>query len=112
MILKASDQARALMTLSNLSDENPDLPAVEMHVRGHIAMTAMITVDLALHGDEDGFEAWRQALGVTPYEVQTRKVEFGGWVSSAHTIRLGVAIVLTVHHRQDAPPARILAAVA
>ncbi|MEU3990190.1 hypothetical protein AB0F24_17740 [Streptomyces platensis] len=112
MILKASDQARVFHTLTALTDENPDLPAPEIHIHGHITITAMVTVEVVLHGDEDGFEAWRQALGIDPTDVQQRHLSLGGWVSSAHTIRLGVAIVLTVHHRQEAPPARVLAAVA
>ncbi|WP_327223090.1 hypothetical protein OG229_02780 [Streptomyces platensis] len=112
MILKASDQTRALIALTNLADEHPHLPAPEMHVHGHISLSAMVTVEVVLHGDEDGFEAWRQALGIDPGDVQQRQLSLGGRVSSAHTIRLGVAIVLTVHHRQEAPPARVLAAVA
>ncbi|MGW2010955.1 hypothetical protein [Streptomyces nigrescens] len=112
MILKASDQARVFHTLTTLTDENPDLPAPEIHIHGHISLSAMLTVEVVLHGDEVGFDDWRQALGIAPEAVQQRQLSLGGWVSSAHTTQLGVAIVLTVHHRQDAPPARVLAAVA
>lgn len=110
MILKASDQARVYHVLTALADQNPDLPAAEIHVRGHISLGAMLTVTVALHGEPEAFEQWRQALNIPP--VKPEQMQLGGWVSRGFS-RIGdIQVELVLHHRQEAPPARVLAAVA
>lgn len=109
MSLTAFVQARGHRLLAEVGESHPHLPAAEVHVHRQISLVAELTVDVVLHGDEDGFGQWQRALGIV--EVHTRRVEFGGLVSSGHVTQDGITVVLTLHHRQDAP-ARVLAAVA
>ncbi|MFL4491476.1 hypothetical protein ACJ6WD_09480 [Streptomyces sp. VTCC 41912] len=100
-MLTACDQARGLRLLVELGESHPHLPAAEVHVHRQISLVAELTIDVSLHGDEEGFAQWQQALGVGT--VDTRRIEFGGWVSSGHITRDGITVVLTLHHRQEAP---------
>ncbi|KIZ16901.1 hypothetical protein [Streptomyces natalensis] len=109
-LLTARDQSRAYSLLSQVAEAATDLPAAEVHVRGHINLSALVTIDLSFHGEPDAFDAWLRALDIAPAGVHTRRVEFGGWVSSTHTTIDGIAIVLTLHHRQDAPAMALAAA--
>ncbi|MEU7240243.1 hypothetical protein [Streptomyces sparsogenes] len=99
--LTALGQARAHLALAALAESTPGLPAADIHVRGHITLTSMITVEVVAHHEPDVFEAWRDALGIE--EVDERRLSFGGWVTSGHAIVDGIAFVLTLHHRQPAP---------
>ncbi|MER7151214.1 hypothetical protein [Streptomyces lydicus] len=106
MSLTAYDQARGLRLIAEVGETHPHLPAAEVHVHRQISLVAELTIDVVLHGDEIGFEQWQRALGIT--SVETHQVTLGGWVSSGHVTRDGISIVLTLHHRQDAPSARAL----
>lgn len=110
MSLTALDQARGHRLLAGVAESHPHLPAAEVHVHRQISLVAELTIDVVLHGDEDGFGQWQRALGIEV--VDTRRIDFGGWVTSGHVTRDGITVVLSVHHRQEAPPARALAAVA
>lgn len=106
--LTALDQARAYRALAAIAESTPGLPAADIHVRGHITLTSMLTVEIVAHHDREAFEAWRDALGIE--EVDERQLPFGGWVTSGHAIRDGIAIVLTLHHQQPAPVAALAGA--
>ncbi|MEE4419609.1 hypothetical protein [Streptomyces bugieae] len=108
MSLTAFDQARGLRLIAEVGETHPHLPAAEVHVHRQITLVAELTVDVSLHGDEEGFGQWQRALGIAV--VSTRRLDFGGWVTSGHITRDGITVVLTVHHRQDAPPAMALVA--
>ncbi len=109
-MLTALDQARGHRLIAELGESHPHLPAAEVHVHRQISLMAELTIDVVLHGDEAGFGQWQRALGIGT--VTTRRIDFGGLVSSGHVTRDGITVVLTVHHRQDAPPARALAVAA
>ena len=108
MPLTALDQARGHRLMAEVAETHPHLPAAEVHVHRQISLVAELTVDVVLHGDEEGFAQWQRALGLT--NVDTYQVMLGGWVTSGHVTRDGITVVLTVHHRQDAPPALALVA--
>ncbi|GFE20144.1 hypothetical protein [Streptomyces nigrescens] len=110
-MLTAFDQARGLRLIAEVGETHPHLPAAEVHVHRQISLVAELTVDVVLHGDELGFAQWQRALGITKLE-EPRPLSLGGWVTSGHVTHDGITVVLTLHHRQDAPPARALAAVA
>lgn len=99
--LSVADQARAFRTLAALAESTPGLPAADIHVRGHITLTSMVTIEVVAHHEPDTFQAWWEALGIE--EVDERQLSFGGWVTSGHVILDGIAIILTLHHRQPAP---------
>lgn len=110
MSLTAFDQARGHRLIAELGESHPHLPAAEVHVHRQISLVAELTIDVVLHGDEQGFGQWQLALGIA--ETRTRRIDFGGLVSSGHITRDGITVVLTVHHRSDAPQARVLAVAA
>ncbi len=110
MSLTAFDQARGHRFIAEVGESHPHLPAAEVHVHRQISLVAELTIDVVLHGDEDGFAQWQRALGIA--EVDSRRIQFAGWVTSGHVTRDGITVVLTLHHRQDAPPARALAVAA
>lgn len=101
MPLTAFDQARGYRLLAELGESHPHLPAAEVHVHRQISLVAELTIDVSLHDDEEGFAQWQRALGVTA--VDTRRIELGGWVSSGYVTRDGITVILTLHHRQEAP---------
>ncbi|MFF8784722.1 hypothetical protein [Streptomyces sp. NPDC015125] len=101
MSLTALDQARGHRLMAEVAESHPHLPAAEVHVHRQISLVSELTVDVVLHGDLEGFGQWQRALGVDV--VSTRRIEFGGLVSSGHITRDGITVVLTVHHRRDAP---------
>jgi len=110
MPLTALDQARGHRLMAEVAETHPHLPAAEVHVHRQISLVAELTVDVVLHGDEEGFAQWQRALGLT--NVDTYQVMLGGWVTSGHVTRDGITVVLTLHHRQEAPSARALAVAA
>ncbi|MCZ1014038.1 hypothetical protein [Streptomyces noursei] len=101
MSMTAFDQARGLRLIAELGESHPHLPAAEVHVHREVSLVSELTIDVSLHGDEQGFAQWQRALGITA--VDTRRIEFGGWVSSGHVTRDGITVILTLHHRQEAP---------
>ncbi|MFF7411569.1 hypothetical protein [Streptomyces lydicus] len=105
--MTALDQARGHRLMAEVAETHPHLPAAEVHVHRQISLVAELTIDVVLHGDEEGFAQWQRALGIT--YVDTYQVMLGGWVSSGHVTRDGITIVLSLHHRQDAPSVRALA---
>lgn len=101
MSLTAFDQARGHRFIAELGESHPHLPAAEVHVHRQISLVAELSIDVSLHGDEEGFVLWQRALGVDT--VDTRRIEFGGWASSGHVTRDGITVTLTLHHRAPAP---------
>lgn len=101
-MLTAFDQARGHRLMAEVAETHPHLPAAEVHVHRQISLVAELTIDVVLHGDEDGFGQWQRALGITKLE-EPRPLSLGGWVTSGHITRDGITVVLTLHYRQDAP---------
>ncbi|MET7795748.1 hypothetical protein [Streptomyces decoyicus] len=102
MPLTALDQARGHRLMAEVAESHPHLPAAEVHVHRQISLVAELTVDVSLHGDEDGFGQWQRALGIATVKPP-RHIGGGAWVSSGHVTRDGITVVLTLHHRQEAP---------
>lgn len=105
--LTAADQARAYRALTALAETTPGLPASRITIESHVPLAAKLTVEVGAHGEPDVFDAWRTALGIDSDTLDTRRVLGGGWVTSGHATFLGIAFVVTLHHRQPAPVAAL-----
>lgn len=63
---KFADLSGPMALMRLLLADHPDLPAPHVGVSPHYPHR----LTLSVHGDLDGFEAWREALGIAPEAVR------------------------------------------
>ena len=61
-----ADLSRPLALMRLLAADHPNLPAPHIGVSPHYPHR----LTLSVHGGLDGFEAWREALGINPADVR------------------------------------------
>lgn len=110
--LSMADHAQVFHALHMVSLTNPELPAANLHILGHVTLAAELTVEVRFHNQAEAFADWLAAFGIT--DPATRELELSGdrFVTQAFAPYMGVTFVLTLHHgsRQWQPAAEAVTA--
>ena len=98
--LSMADHGQVFTALQMLAQEYPNLPAAELHIRGHVTLAAELTVEVRFHDKPGDFAAWLAVLRIV--EPETRLLAMGGgrFVTQATQHGMGVLFVLTLHHSE------------